>query len=121
MDVTVVCQRKNLTLLPVCGGGEWVLLLLFNWYFAPEVGSHILPNGSGILMVTCTVSGECTQLANFEWAAVRGGQVMVVYMCSGCTDNVDYNQWPATGVLSECVHVATVETVLSSTSHPISS
>ena len=64
----------------------------------------------GELMVT--VSGECMQLANLEWAAARGGQVMVLYMCSGCTDNVDSNQWPATGVLSECVHVATVETLL---------
>ena len=111
-------------LIPVCGGGKWVLLLLFGWYFAPEGGSHravILPNGSDILMVTCTVSGECTQIANIEWAAVRGGQVVVV--CSGCTDNVDSNQCSAAGVLSECVHVATVETVLEhlAASHPISS
>ena len=50
----------------------------------------------GVLMVT--ISGECMQLVNFQWAAVRGGQVV---MCSG----VDYNQWPAAGVLSGCVHV----------------
>ena len=85
------CQKKNLTLLPVCGRGVIAIVWLV---FASEGGSHravILPNGSGILMVTA--SGNCTELTLSGLQRVVDGATVV---CSGCTDNVVSNPWPAT-------------------------